>query len=294
MKNKIFLLLILFIFLLPLHSLAVKDSNLRKQFKVIREKSVWPVKDTSFDQIISPFGPRWMGRYDWHQGLDIKADQGTPVKAVKKGTVFAVENYSSGGKTVILRHQFSPGTKFKGQGLEYYYTFYMHLDEILVEVGQKVKKNKTIGKVGQTGNAGLSHLHLELRVGKPWGLDQAVNPMFLFPPQKNSMTLTRQTKTKFYFTSSSTQPLLNRVKLKIKNKNKYILNLNRRTGFSTSSIASLDTQDTSQPYLDPIDPSLTSDYYQTNIVIPKKIINNKKQKSLIVYDIWGRHKILSL
>lgn len=296
-RSKFLFFITICLFVFPLATDAEKNSNLRKQFKIINQTTVWPVKGTDVDQIVSPFGPRWVGRYDWHFGLDIKADQGTAVKAVKKGEVFAVENYSGGGNTVILKHQFPNKTKFKGVELEYYYTFYMHLDTINVEVGDKVKKNKKIGTVGQTGNAGSPHLHLELRVGEPWGYTSEVNPMYLFEKQKKSLNLKQAAKRTIRFYSKKEKPLLNGIKLKIKNKkNKlvktYILNFNRRTGFDATSTETLDLQDLQKLYISPVNPTLSTTNYRIEIIIPEKYKAKKFIKVLRVYDIWGRSQSL--
>ena len=44
------------------------------------------------------------------------------------------------------------------------YTSYFHLNKILVKEGMKIKKNKIIGKIGETGLATGSHLHWDVRI----------------------------------------------------------------------------------------------------------------------------------
>ncbi|MCS6907677.1 MAG: M23 family metallopeptidase [Anaerolineales bacterium] len=47
------------------------------------------------------------------------------------------------------------------------YVLYAHLAEFYPkEVGERVSSCQLIGAVGQSGNAGVAHLHLEVRIGK--------------------------------------------------------------------------------------------------------------------------------
>jgi len=90
--------------------------------------------------------PRWP-----HYGLDFAKDEGTPIKAMISGTVTLVEPdlYYTGG-TLIFDH---------GHGIS---TLYMHMHEIFVEKGQKVKQGDIIGTVGSTGRATGAHLDVRL------------------------------------------------------------------------------------------------------------------------------------
>jgi len=93
-----------------------------------------------------------------HQGVDLLAEVGTPVAAVRSGRV-RIGNVPRGmGKFVIVTHR--DGTK----------SLYGHLSEIYVSDHSRVRQGQWIGAVGKTGNASSKavspHLHFEIRYGK--------------------------------------------------------------------------------------------------------------------------------
>lgn len=94
------------------------------------------------------FGSRW-GRQ--HQGIDIAATTGTPIKSCSKGTVEYTGWYYGYGNLVIVNH---------GSGIK---TYYGHCSKICVSVGDEVTKDTVIALVGSTGNSTGPHLHLEIR-----------------------------------------------------------------------------------------------------------------------------------
>ncbi len=114
--------------------------------------------------ITSPYGYRrdpFTGRREFHEGVDIAAPIGAPIRAPADGVVVFAGRKVGYGKMVILDH---------GYG---YSTAYGHCSKILVRIGQRVKRGQIIAKVGDTGRSTAPHLHYEVRVGKV-----AVNPYY--------------------------------------------------------------------------------------------------------------------
>jgi murein DD-endopeptidase MepM/ murein hydrolase activator NlpD len=106
-----------------------------------------------------------------HRGVDIAASPGTPVGAMASGVVSLAKAgmYFTGG-TVMIDH---------GHGL---HSIYVHLQDVLVEVGQYLARGATLGTVGATGRATGPHLH--------WGVywfDRAIDPALLVGPMPDSL-----------------------------------------------------------------------------------------------------------
>ena len=91
-----------------------------------------------------------------HQGIDILAPIGTPVRAAKGGIAIAGENKMGMGKFVRIIHR---------HGLT---TVYGHLSKVHIKPVQMIRQGQLIGEVGNTGNAKyngvLPHVHFEVRL----------------------------------------------------------------------------------------------------------------------------------
>ena len=90
-----------------------------------------------------------------HQGVDLLAEEGGPVVAVRSGRVRVGDVPNGMGKFVVIRHR---------NGMR---TLYGHLSEVTVKDHSRVRQGQRIGAVGRTGNASsqgvMPHLHFEVR-----------------------------------------------------------------------------------------------------------------------------------
>ena len=113
----------------------------------------WPVP--GYTKITSNYGMRVhpiTGQYKLHTGVDIGAPMGANFVAANDGIVTKAEYNTAYGNMVMIDH---------GGGVS---TLYAHGSEILVTVGQTVKRNEAILKVGSTGYSTGAHAHFEVRI----------------------------------------------------------------------------------------------------------------------------------
>lgn len=116
---------------------------------------IFPIKKPQ--RISSGFGMRkhpCYKRRKFHTGIDIPQVKGTPVYATGNGIV-TTKGYDSGyGYFIEIQH--AGGFR----------SFYAHLSQILVNVGERISITQQIACVGSTGIVTGSHLHYEVRKGK--------------------------------------------------------------------------------------------------------------------------------
>lgn len=106
-------------------------------------------------RLTSKFGPRKLKfekKARQHNGIDLAAAKGTPIRASGSGEVVSVGWRGAYGRVVEINH---------GQGLT---TIYAHLDKFIVKKGQTVAAGQNIGQMGNTGRSTGPHLHFEMRV----------------------------------------------------------------------------------------------------------------------------------
>ena len=139
----------------------------------------WPLADYRYGGVF--FAPNIV-----HTGVDIDANEGTPILAAGPGTIVSADwglyteapgNQSDPyGQAVVVRHDFG----YKGQSL---YTVYAHMSKIIAVVGQHVEIGDVLGLVGSTGATTGPHLHFEVRLGENT-FYRTYNPeLWMAPPQ---------------------------------------------------------------------------------------------------------------
>ena len=122
----------------------------------------WPTP--GYTRITSKYGMRThpiTGVYKLHTGVDIGAPMGASFVAANDGVVVKAGYNGAYGNMVIIDH---------GGGIQ---TLYAHGSEIMVNVGDVVKKGETVVlKVGSTGYSTGAHAHFEVRIN-----GQTVDPI---------------------------------------------------------------------------------------------------------------------
>ena len=104
----------------------------------------WPLRGVLYTR----FGRK--GR-DVHDGIDLAAPVGTPIKAARSGTVIYAGEQRGYGLIAIIEHS---------NGLT---TLYAHNRELRVKTGQRVSDGQVIATVGESGRTTGPHLHFEVR-----------------------------------------------------------------------------------------------------------------------------------
>lgn len=138
----------------------------RIDLAVLRERLASLVTPVEGARLTSRFGWRFLR---FHEGIDLSAPAGTPIRAALDGVVvYSGAGINGYGNTVILRH-------------DDFITVYAHNTANTVAVGEEVRAGETIGTVGKTGRASGPHCHFEIRVRDEAGHFVAVDPLPFFP-----------------------------------------------------------------------------------------------------------------
>lgn len=141
----------------------LRETILSRNHRLDHTPALWPADG----YVSSEYGARIhpiTGNAQSHNGIDIAAMTGTPVRAPAAGIVTFAGDRGGYGMTVIIDH---------GYGVQ---TLYAHNSKLHVRAGQTVKRGDLISSVGTTGVSTGPHLHYEVHVnGKP------VNPRTYLP-----------------------------------------------------------------------------------------------------------------
>ncbi len=151
---------------------------------------IWPNGDATYVDVASPYGPRQLTsenyRYDFHRGIDMTMPINSKIYAVADGVVV-----SRTAKTVndchgVANTEYTLGIRH-GNAPPYVYSFYLHLQSALVNVGDVVSQGRPnlnptnhIGLSGRKSESCYAHLHFETRVGSTQE-STAVNPLTYLP-----------------------------------------------------------------------------------------------------------------
>jgi murein DD-endopeptidase MepM/ murein hydrolase activator NlpD len=146
-------------------SLAMQSETERMRTLAMRVLNIRHVRDLARAEMIAGIpsinpipGSSVVGCYcyrtypdtEFHPGVDLSADYGTPVHASAAGTVVATGYDGGYGIKVDIDH---------GNG---YHTWYAHLSHVDVPIGTRVYKGQLIGEAGATGFATGPHLHYQV------------------------------------------------------------------------------------------------------------------------------------
>jgi murein DD-endopeptidase MepM/ murein hydrolase activator NlpD len=129
----------------------LKDAADEYNVLLAQTPNIWPLQgyiSSYFGWRINPFGGGWQ----FHEGIDICAYYGAPIRATADGTVKYTGWCGGYGYTIGIYHRDS---------IE---TLYGHLSRIVVKYGETVKKGQVIGYEGNSGFSTGPHLHYEIRV----------------------------------------------------------------------------------------------------------------------------------
>jgi murein DD-endopeptidase MepM/ murein hydrolase activator NlpD len=147
---------------------ANREEELLKSLWKIRSERLWQggfIKPLE-NEVSTGFGIKRIinsHKLSIHKGIDIKARDGEPVRAVNNGRVLLTKELFFGGKTIVIDH---------GDSL---FSVYMHLSEYKVMEGDTVSKGEIIGLAGSTGRTNGPHLHFTFKIG-----DLSINPESVF------------------------------------------------------------------------------------------------------------------
>ncbi len=122
-----------------------------------KNEFIWPLKGKVVVYFDDPIGVSTVSH-----GIDIQAQAGDTIQAVREGDVVLADYMSGYGQTVMIDHK------------DGFISVYACNARLLVKLGQHVYKGDAIAQVGQMGNRVIEHF--EIRHGS-----QATNPLYYLP-----------------------------------------------------------------------------------------------------------------
>lgn len=134
-------------------TLALRVLNVRHLQDVARAREIAAIPSidpVAGAQVVGCFCYRTAPDVEFHEGVDLGADYGQPVRAAAAGTVVSSGYDGAYGIKIDIDH---------GNG---YHTWYAHLSRTDVAVGERVYKGQPIALVGATGFATGPHLHYQV------------------------------------------------------------------------------------------------------------------------------------
>ena len=100
------------------------------------------------------------GGPEFHMGVDIANEKGTPVRATADGLVLVADWEGGYGELVIIDHGFG------------FMTYYGHNSKLKVKAGEHIRRGQVVSYMGSTGSTTGNHIHYEVwqhgRQVDPW------------------------------------------------------------------------------------------------------------------------------
>jgi septal ring factor EnvC (AmiA/AmiB activator) len=125
------------------------------RFAKLRGSLAWPVAG----KLVSTYGKVKHPVYNtftFNKGISIGAPLGTEFRAIEAGQVLYADWFKGYGNLLIVDHGDS------------YYSLYGYASELLVKVGDRVKRQQVVGRIGDGGSLNGPALYFEIRHhGKP-------------------------------------------------------------------------------------------------------------------------------
>lgn len=135
---------------------ARTDTLKLTRFALLKGKLPWPISGGTIARRYGSYEDPEFKTPVFRRGVYIRADEGDITKAIYTGKVVYADWFKGYGKVIIINH---------GSG---YHSVYANLGDLFLKPGDIVKKNQSIGKVGQSGTISDTALYFEIRYkGKP-------------------------------------------------------------------------------------------------------------------------------